>query len=157
LLNIIIENIRELLIDVLPEEVEISESKSGDVLPEDVEISESKSDDVLLEDVEISESKSDDVLPENVEISESKSDDVLPEDGKMEKKPCGFCNKKVSVEKCLKTKVKTSKGDFDTIYFCCFNCFESYTKWPNKSKLFKKTVKNGRYSTKERNTPEDKK
>lgn len=69
---------------------------------------------------------------------------------------CNYCKKKVDPKKCLKTKVDNKAG-FDTIYFCCFKCFENYDLWPrNKSKKRKNSKKsyngkkNGRKSSKER-------
>jgi hypothetical protein len=86
--------------------------------------------------------------------SDSDSDSDKNSPGVVKGDICQYCKKKVDPKKCLKTKVDGDEG-FQTVYFCCFQCFENQDYWPKKrsrkrGKRKKSSKKGGRNSGKER-------
>ena len=47
---------------------------------------------------------------------------------------CIQCGAEQKMEDCLKSKIKTKDNNFETIYFCCFRCFEDKNDWKRVSK-----------------------
>ena len=50
---------------------------------------------------------------------------------------CVNCTKEISVNDALKSVVPNKQEEFDTIYFCSFQCFEKYDVWPSVKKIKK--------------------
>ena len=46
---------------------------------------------------------------------------------------CVQCGAKQEMDKCLKSKIKTTNG-FETVYFCCFQCFEDKNDWKKQKR-----------------------
>jgi hypothetical protein len=140
LLNMIVDNIKQCEKEV--EEENMNEEGKCPAMSEGKEIIESTQEEPYTSS------------PSKSEISMSDSSDFSP--SVVSGEVCKHCNTKVDPKLALKTKINTKDG-FETIYFCCFKCFENEDNWPkNSSKKTKpKKSKNigkkgGRNSTKER-------
>lgn len=85
------------------------------------------------------------------EISVSESPEFSP--GVVSGDLCRHCQTKVDPQVALKTKIDTKDG-FETVYFCCFKCFENedigLKTVVKKRKTKNSNKKGGRNSTKER-------
>ena len=86
----------------------------------------------------ISESEEIELFGEHIPSSDDDDDTLSP--GIVQGDVCEYCKKKVDPKKCLKTKIDGENG-FDTIYFCCFKCFEEQDYWPKKRSHKKRSHK----------------
>jgi len=152
LLNTIVRNIKECEDELLQENLEEDGRCTGlNGAPD----SDSASDGEDHEVIENVSTTGETPILDELLVSDTESSGYSPVI--VSREICQYCKKKVNPNTALKTKVDGEEG-FQTVYFCCFKCFENQNQWTkkrsmkrkNSKKKNKNSKKGGRNSTRER-------